>query len=53
MQTYGRNFLSGFTVGAGIKVKMFGIGASLAQQHVGGTTFMFNLTTNISQFIQH
>lgn len=53
MQTYGRNFLSGFTVGAGIKVKMFGIGASLAQQHVGGTTLMFNLTTNISQFIQH
>lgn len=52
MKTYGRNFLSGFTFGAGIKVKMFGIGASIAQQHVGGTTFMFNLMTNISQFIR-
>ena len=52
MSTYRRNFLSGFSLGAGIKVKMFSIGASYAQHHIGGNTFMFNLTAGLSQFLR-
>ncbi|MCU6768360.1 type IX secretion system protein PorQ [Barnesiella propionica] len=50
MKTYARNILSGFSIGAGIRVKMFGIGVALGQQHVSGTTFMFNLSTNLFEF---
>ncbi len=52
MSVYNRNFISGFTVGAGINVKMFGIHASMYQHHVGGTTLMFNLTTELSAFMK-
>lgn len=52
MKTFGRSFLSGFSAGAGIRVKMFGIGASLAQHHTSGTSFMFNITTNLADFIR-
>lgn len=51
MATYSRNFLSGFSIGTGMKVKSFGFGIALAQPHVGGTTFMFNLTTSISDLL--
>lgn len=47
MSTYSRNFLSGFSIGAGIKVKSFGIGIAFAQPHTGATTFMVNLSTNL------
>ncbi|MBQ9076773.1 MAG: type IX secretion system protein PorQ [Muribaculaceae bacterium] len=50
MSTYARNILSGFSVGAGINVKMFGIGVAFAQPHSGGTTLMLNLTTNLIEF---
>lgn len=50
MSTYSRNFLSGFSIGAGLKVKMFGIGVAFAQPHKGATTFMVNLSTNIYEF---
>ncbi len=50
MKTAKRNFLSGFSIGGGIKVRMFGIGVALAQQHTGATTLMFNLTTNLFEF---
>ncbi|MEF9923293.1 MAG: type IX secretion system protein PorQ [Muribaculaceae bacterium] len=52
MTTFSRNFLSGFSIGAGLKVKMFGFGVALSQPHVGGTTFMFNITTNIQEFLK-
>lgn len=52
MKTFGRSFLSGFSAGAGIRVKMFGIGVSLSQHHTSGTSFMFNLTTDIADFIR-
>lgn len=48
MRTAHRNFLSGFSIGGGIKVRMFGIGVALAQQHTGATTLMVNLSTNLS-----
>ncbi len=50
MSTYARNLLSGFSIGAGINVKMFRVGVALAQPHTGATTFMLNLTTNIFEF---
>ena len=50
MSTYSRNFLSGFSVGAGMKVRMFGIAIALAQPHTGATTFMLNISTNLYEF---
>lgn len=51
MSSYSRSFLSGLSVGAGIKVKSFGVGVALAQPHTGATTIMFNLSTNISELL--
>ena len=51
MSTYHRSFLSGFSIGAGIRVKSFGIGVALSQPHTGATTFMFNLSTNLSELL--
>ncbi len=51
MRTYSRNFFSGFSVAAGLNVKKFGFGIALSQPHTGATTFMFNLTANINEFI--
>ena len=50
MTTFSRNFLSGFSAGAGLKTSKFRIGAAFAQPHIGGTTFMVNLTTNLYEF---
>lgn len=51
MSTYSRSFLSGFSIGAGLKVKSFGIGVALSQPHTGATTFMFNLSTSLSELL--
>lgn len=51
MSTYQRNFLSGLSLGAGMKVKSFGFGIALAQPHTGATTFMLNLTTSIGELL--
>ena len=51
MTTFSRNFLSGFSLGAGFNVKMLGIDAAIAQPHVGGLTLMFNLRCRISDFL--
>lgn len=50
MATYQRNFLSGFSVGANLKVRAFGVGIALAQPHKDGATFMLNITTNLYDF---
>ncbi|MBR1474577.1 MAG: type IX secretion system protein PorQ [Muribaculaceae bacterium] len=52
MSTYNRNFLSGFSVGAGLRVKSFGLGVALAQPHTGATTLMFNLTTTLGELLR-
>ena len=52
MSTYARNFLSGFSLAAGMKVKGFGFGIALAQPHSGATTFMVNLTTSINELMR-
>ncbi len=51
MSTYSRSFISGFSIGGGIRVKNFGVGLAFAQPHSGGTTLMFNLSYNINDLI--
>ena len=51
MSTYSRSFLSGFSLGAGIRVKAFGVGVAFAQPHKGATTFMVNFSTNFNELI--
>ena len=50
MLRYGRNFFSGFTFGTGVQVKMVGLGVSVANRHVSGTMFMFNLNMRLNDF---
>ncbi|MCM1310513.1 MAG: type IX secretion system protein PorQ [Bacteroides sp.] len=50
MATYQRNFFSGFSIGAGLKVRAFGIGIAFAQPHKSAATFMLNITTNLYDF---
>ena len=52
MSTYHRNFLSGFSLGGGLRVKAFGFGVALAKPHSSATTLMFNLTTSISELMR-
>lgn len=52
MSTYHRSILSGFSIGAGLKVKALGFGVAFAQPHTSATTFMFNLTTSIGEMLQ-
>lgn len=52
MSTYHRNFLSGFSLGLGLRVRAFGFGVAFAQPHSGGTTMMFNLTTTLSELLR-
>ncbi|MCC8072438.1 MAG: type IX secretion system protein PorQ [Bacteroidales bacterium] len=47
MSTYSRNILSGFSIGAGLKVRTFGVGVALAQPHTGATTLMLNLLVSL------
>lgn len=51
MSTYARNFLSGFSIGAGLNVKAFRLGIAFAQPHSGASTFMFNVSTNLSELL--
>ncbi len=51
MSTYSRSFLSGFSIGAGLRVSSFSVGVALSQPHTGATTFMFNLSTNLSELL--
>lgn len=52
MSTYQRNFLSGMSIGAGLKVKALGFSVALAQPHSSATTFMVNLTTSIGELLK-
>ena len=50
MSTYSRSFLSGFSIGAGLKVSNFKLGIAYAQPHTGASTFMLNISTNLYDF---
>ena len=52
MSTYSRNFISGFSFGAGIKSSTIGVGIALAQPHTGATTFMANFTLSLANLLK-
>lgn len=52
MSTYKRNFLSGFSLGFGLKVKSFALGVSYAQPHKAGSSVMLNLSTNLQELLR-
>lgn len=52
MSTYQRNFLSGFSIGAGLKVRALGFSFAFAQPHSSASTFMLNLTTSIGELLK-
>ncbi|MBE6310749.1 MAG: type IX secretion system protein PorQ [Bacteroidales bacterium] len=52
MSTYSRNFLSGFSIGAGIKTSSIGVGIALSQPHTGATTFMANFTMSLASLLR-
>lgn len=47
MSTYHRSFLSGFSVGAGLRVRGFGFGVAFAQPHKSASTLMLNVNCNL------
>ena len=52
MSTYNRNILSGFSIGAGLKVKSFDLGVAYAQPHKSGSSIMLNLSTNLNELLR-
>ncbi len=52
MSTYSRNFISGFSIGAGLKTNSMGVGIALAQPHTGATTFMANFTLSLASLMR-
>lgn len=51
MATYQRNFLSGFSVGAGLRIKSFGVGVSYAMPHKSASSLMLNISCSIGQLV--
>lgn len=52
MDTYKRNFLSGFSAGFGLRVKDFKVDVSYAQPHRGGSSIMLNLGMNLQELLR-
>ncbi len=52
MATYSRSFISGWSLCGGFKTRTFNVGLAFAQPHTGATTFMLNLTMNLSELIR-
>lgn len=51
MATFQRNFLSGFSVGMGLKVKSFAFGVAYAMPHKNANNLMLNLSTNLYELL--
>lgn len=51
MGGYSRNFLSGFSIGMGIRVKSFGVSAAYAMPHKSGSTLLINLNCTLSELL--
>lgn len=51
MATYQRNFLSGFSLGLGLKVKSFAVGVAYAMPHKNANNLMLNLSTNLYELL--
>ncbi len=52
MVNYTRNFISGISLAAGLKTRALGFGVAFAQPHVGGTSFMFNITASLADLMR-
>ena len=51
MGGYSRNFLSGFSIGMGIRVKSFGVSVAYAMPHKSGSSLLLNLNCSIGELI--
>ena len=51
MAAYQRHFLSGFSIGAGFKVRAYSIGVAFAVPHKAATTVQLNLGLDISELL--
>ena len=51
MSSYSRNFLSGFSIGLGIRVKSFGVSLAYAMPHKSGSSLLLNLNCSIGELI--
>ena len=49
MSSYSRNFLSGFSIGMGIRVKSFGVQLAYAMPHKSGSSLLLNLSYSIGE----
>lgn len=49
MSAYSRNFLSGFSIGLGFRVKSFGVSLAYAMPHKSGSSLLLNLSYSISE----
>lgn len=52
MSTYSRNFISGFSLGAGLNTRAIGVGVAVAQPHTGAFTFMANFTLSLASLMR-
>lgn len=52
MSSYSRNFLSGFSLGVGLRIKSFRVDVSYAMPHKHGSSLMLNLATNIDELMR-
>lgn len=51
MTSYSNSFLSGFSLGAGFRVKGFSVGAAYAMPHKSASTLMLNLSCSIAELM--
>ena len=51
MSAYSRNFLSGFSIGMGLRVKSFRVSLAYAMPHKSGSSLLLNLGLNIEELI--
>lgn len=51
MSAYHRSFLSGFSVGMGLKVKSFAFGVAYAMPHKNASNLMLNISTNLGELL--
>lgn len=51
MGTFSRNFLSGFSLGVGFKVKSFFVSAAYAMPHKSGSSLLINLGCSIGELL--
>ncbi|MCM1369737.1 MAG: type IX secretion system protein PorQ [Candidatus Amulumruptor caecigallinarius] len=52
MNSHSNSFLSGFSLGAGFRVKGFSIGAAYAMPHKNASTLMLNLAYNVGELLK-